>query len=387
VVKVTNKQALLTKISNIEPLPAVIQQLTALTEQKSPDINKIAKVLETEIGMTTRLLRIANSPFFGFQRQVSSINEAIVMLGLTGLKNLIMSFVIVKQLDKLGIWDILDQNRFWQHSMAVAGLGATLAAQMDDSSLKGDAFTLGIIHRLGVCALAYSFPREYKTVLNNELILEQSEFAELGLDHHEAGGLICKQWNLPVHFVSVVAGNQGKISGRVSNKARLLAGILTLSIKLVPILGYGSSRLVPLPDIETSLSRLEISMPGFLSIWEALPSKLIAMTDQHIPEEFASLENVDLIVANTISQSNLAMSFELLKASFVASDSIEPETKKCILHDGEEGSIGGDEEDLLFDVSPFITLIEGEQAVNWVALRQALLTMIQTDQLSVERGL
>jgi len=84
--KQDNKLVLLKKLSNIEPLPAIITQLTELMEQDEPDINSIAKVLKTEIGLTTRLLRVANSPFFGFQRQVSSINEAIVMLGLTDLK-------------------------------------------------------------------------------------------------------------------------------------------------------------------------------------------------------------------------------------------------------------------------------------------------------------
>jgi HD-like signal output (HDOD) protein len=372
------KQELLKNLSNIEPLPAIIIQLTDLIEQDNPDINSIVRVLETEIGMTTRLLRIANSPFFGFQRQVSSLNEAIVMLGLTDLKNLVMSFVIVQQFEEAGIWDILDQDRFWQHSMAVAGLNATLAALTGDEQIKGDAFTLGIIHRLGMCVLAHSFPKEYTAALSNTSILEHNEFAELGLDHHEVGGLICQHWNLPARFAIAVTLSEGDVAARVPDKTACLARMLGLSIHLAPILGYGSPRFVPVIDIAVSLASLGILRQPFLSAWEVLPSELLVMTHGEASNAEAGLSGVNLVVANTFSDVDLMMSLELFRLALAADFGEEKKENKgqYILHDGSV-DVGHGEFGL--DISPFITVFDGHRAVNWVALRQALLLESQND--------
>lgn len=383
------KEVLLKQLNNIEPLPAIVLQLAELVEQENPDINQVAQVLETEIGMVTRLLRIANSPFFGFQRRVSSIKEAIVMLGLTGLKNLVTSLVIVKQIDDLGIWDIIDQDKFWQHSIAVAGLSASLASRMNDGGLKSDAYTLGIIHRLGMCVMAYNFPREYEVALSDESILEQNEFAKLGIDHHEVGGLICKQWNLPPYFATAIALGQEKANPRVLNKAGLLTEILNLSIALVPVLGYGAARLIPLPKLETGLDRLGISMQDFLSLWATLPKELMGMVHQSFPNQAADFGDVELVMASTFSESSLTMSFELLVTGLGMTYSIEQEAKikKCILHYGDADIVNLDKTGLLFDVSPFISISEKQQAVNWVALRQKLLEVIQQDDMPILSGL
>lgn len=379
--KPDNKSVLLKKLSNIEPLPAIVSQLTELIEQDEPDIKRIANVLKTEIGMTTRLLRIANSPFFGFQRQVSSINEAIVMLGLTDLKNLVMSFVIVRQFDKVGIWDILDQERFWRHSMAVAGLGSRLAALVGRGELKSDAFTLGIIHRLGMCVLAYSFPTEYKAALSSEVILEHNELTELGLDHHEVGALICQHWNLPVRFVTAVALSDGESEAMMPEKTAQLVTILGLSIQLVPLLGYGRPRFAPLLDIEAGLTSLGISEQQFSSVWAGLSRELSLITYGHpIKEEV--LHDIKIEISPLLLETGIGLGFELFKLGLGESlnEALSEKTKHYVLYDSDAESGEGEAHKRYFDVGPFITVFDGQMAVNWVGLRQAVLIEIQINE-------
>ena len=334
--------------------------------------------------MTTRLLRIANSPFFGFKQQVSSLNEAIVMLGLTDLKNLVMSFVIVQQFEEAGIWDIFDQDRFWQHSMAVAGLNATLAALTGDEQINGDAFTLGIIHRLGMCVLAHSFPKEYTAALSNTSILEHNEFAELGLDHHEVGGLICQRWNLPARLAMAVALSEGDVAAKVPDKTACLARMLRLSIHLAPLLDYGGPRFVPMIDIAALLATLGILRQPFLSAWEVLPSELLVMTHGEVFNAEAGLSGVNLVVANTFSDVDLMMILELFRLALAADFGGEKKENKeqYILHDGS-ADVGHGKSGL--DISPFIIVFDGQRAVNWVALRQVLLFESQNDGLGSEQ--
>jgi len=379
--KQDNKLVLLKKLSNIEPLPAIITQLTELMEQDEPDINSIAKVLKTEIGLTTRLLRVANSPFFGFQRQVSSINEAIVMLGLTDLKNLVMSFVIVRQFDKVGIWDILDQERFWQHSMAVAGLGARLATLVGRGELKNDAFTLGVIHRLGMCVLAHSFPTEYKAALSKEAVLEHNEITTLGLDHHEVGALICQHWNLPVRFVTAVALSKSESEAEMPEKTALLTTILGLSIQLIPLLGYGSPRFVPLLDIEADLASLGISGQQFSTVWAGLSRELSLLTSVHSAKEEV-LSGINIALSPLLLEADATVSFELFRLGLGegVSEGQSGSARHYVLYDGDDESVDGEAGKRYFDIAPFTTFFEGQQAINWVGLRQALLIEIQVNE-------
>jgi len=194
------KKKILRNVKDLPPMPQTVLKARELIADPKSDFKALAELFETDQAIAAKILKLANSPYYGLGGKVSSIQRASVILGHKTLGELIsmggVSSILGKRLDGYG----LDAGALWKHSLAVA-FGSRIIAQKLDPSLLNDAFTSGLIHDTGKLILdKYIAERwdDFEAFMadGNETFLS-AEKAILELDHAEAAFEVCKIWNIP----------------------------------------------------------------------------------------------------------------------------------------------------------------------------------------------
>jgi HD-like signal output (HDOD) protein len=191
------------KFACLDSLPSLPIMLADLLQRL--DINQnIATIVEKinqEPALTIRILRIANSPFYGMSREIGSLREAIILLGLNRVRDMVVAICFSKMLPVKH--KHFDYTRFWRHSLAVAECARQLAGE---SGLSSDfAFTTGLLHDIGLVLMALLFPKEFEILIASaDYPSIEQERPIFGFSHAEIGGYAIQYWNLPIAIQSAV---------------------------------------------------------------------------------------------------------------------------------------------------------------------------------------
>ncbi len=189
-------------------LPAFsIKSPQLLADLQSHDIGlkELADRLKLDPGLGARLLHIANSPFFGVCRQISSLNEAVIVLGLNQTRALVQVEIIRSNLSALP-WDKGQMQRFWQRSLYMAACCQALANRVGAS--ESTAFTVGIFHNLGILMMAQTHALPYEQLLADCTLgaaLAEQEMELFQVDHGVMGAELLQSLNFPDNICDAIA--------------------------------------------------------------------------------------------------------------------------------------------------------------------------------------
>jgi len=196
----------LAEIRDLPALPAAVTELMLSLGDGAASADRIAEKISRDQALAAKALRLANSPFYGMPRQVSSLAEATSVLGLRMLRSVATAAGLSGAFTSPA-GSGLDFSAFWRHS-----IGTALCAQELASALELDAdtaFTLGLVHDIGRLLLASRFPARYAEVLELQskqpgLLTAEAERAVMGLDHAAVGGLIAEHWRFAPAFAQAI---------------------------------------------------------------------------------------------------------------------------------------------------------------------------------------
>lgn len=186
-------------IQELPTLPTVASEILRLANSPKTNAADVGTIIEQDQALTTKVLKLVNSSFYGFPGQIKSIQHAVVIIGFNKVKNVVMSASIF-ELTKGITTNTLDIPRFWLHALGTA-IGAKVAAKTIRKTLTpDDAFVGGLVHGIGCIILNQVFPKEYKQVVENAAqgrTLLQAEKDLLGFTHSQCGMWIAERWKLP----------------------------------------------------------------------------------------------------------------------------------------------------------------------------------------------
>ena len=194
------EKKILRDVKDLPPMPKVILKAQQMMEDPELDIKGIASLIETDQAIAVKVLRLANSAFYGLSGKVSSIHQAFVVLGYKTLMQILsiasFSTFLGKSLPGYGF----DSEDLMRHSLAVA-LSSKIIAEKIDPNLANEAHTAGLIHDIGKIILD-TYISEMKERFSRFLENEQRTFLSaekqiIGFDHAEIAFEICKKWNIP----------------------------------------------------------------------------------------------------------------------------------------------------------------------------------------------
>ena len=205
-------QRLIARVENLPTLPAVASELLECLDNPDTPAAALANLISTDQAMATRLLRLANSAYYGFPRRIGTINLAVVVLGFDTVRDLCLSLLITDSFFRPSSELQLDMDAAWRHSMATA-IASRMLLRSSGANVPGEGFVAGLVHDVGKLFMARYFPAEYKSVIGlidkggmQPLIAETEVF---GLTHAIVGGWLLDEWNLPLWLVDSTRDHHG----------------------------------------------------------------------------------------------------------------------------------------------------------------------------------
>lgn len=210
------------KLESIRELPAVplvISEILNMIDHKDVGAGKIASLIEKDQSLTARVLKVANSPYYGFSRRIATVDLAVVVMGLNTIKEILLGIMLHKFVSKSKKRS-LDIKAFWEYSVFCASAARLLSRKLG-YRLAGEAFVAGLMHDIGVLIISEYFTDKYNKI--NMLITERkidiidAEEAVLGANHCEIGAWIAEKWNLPRNLVTAIRNHHTHFSKFISD--------------------------------------------------------------------------------------------------------------------------------------------------------------------------
>jgi len=196
-------------LDNIHDLPSMPHTLNSVLEglgSISSSAQTMEKIIRDDPVLTAKMLRIANSPYYGLRREVSSIARAVVILGFEEVRRIVIGLSLTGIFSNDLGFDEFDTKSIWLHSIGVAEVSNMLAKDID--ALDADElFTAGMIHDLGRFLLCLYFSSELREILElrrkKQISLFDAE-EQYGLTHTEVGAYLAKRWSLSEMLMDVI---------------------------------------------------------------------------------------------------------------------------------------------------------------------------------------
>jgi putative nucleotidyltransferase with HDIG domain len=200
--------AIIKKIESMPTLPTVAFRVMEVTGDSKSSANDLMKIISTDVSLTAKILKIANSPFYGLTREISSLQHALTVLGFKEIKNLVISTVAVenfKDLEQDGKFDI---KKFWKHSFC-CGLAAKIIAT-SFMNKGNELFVAGLLHDIGKLVIYIAFPDEFmkQQEAMSSLKLKYLSFSAeknfFAMSHDEVGMKLLQRWMFPEDLIAAV---------------------------------------------------------------------------------------------------------------------------------------------------------------------------------------
>lgn len=231
---------------NLPTLPAVAIRIIELANNPEVHLNEVARVIAMDPALVTKLFRAANSPLYGIRRKATNLRQVLNLLGLQGTLALALGFSLIAS--ARGFNGIpLDTEQFWRRSLLAATACRTLGERLGLKNLE-ELFLAGLLHGIGILALALMMPDQYASLLNESgdrqldgsAVLDverlaRLEQARLQVDHTQVGSWLLKRWGLPDYLCHAVAGSLDPSDPLVPESHQSLVECVALSVRLADI--------------------------------------------------------------------------------------------------------------------------------------------------------
>jgi len=190
------------KIGKLPTLPGVAIKILQAMQRETPNIAEISEVISADGPLSAKVLRVVNSPFYGLSKKITSVHQAIVYLGLNAVKNLALSFSLLRGFapKRKGAFDYV---QFSKDSLVGAVAAKSLTEKINRRHGE-NAFFLGLLQNIGMLIMVESMPDEYEKVIGEAgsigRPLHEIEKNLLGINHMEVGEFVTHSWGLPATF-------------------------------------------------------------------------------------------------------------------------------------------------------------------------------------------
>jgi HD-like signal output (HDOD) protein len=242
------------KVDDMKALPEIINKLIALTDDSDSTVQDMEKVILQDQVLTTKILRLANSAYYGYARKISTVSQATILLGFQAIKGIALASTVRTYLmDELRGYS-LDKNELWSQSQTCAIISRFIAKSIKYSNPE-EAYIAGLLRDIGKTVLNQHMEKEYMEVLSkmeeNNISFLDAEKEVLGFGHTEIGEKIAEKWDLPKDLVEAICYHH---TPELANINPLLVSIVHIADAITMMMGIG----LGLDGLSYSLSSVAI---------------------------------------------------------------------------------------------------------------------------------
>jgi len=204
--KQANVKEIISKIQSFPSMPATGAKMLRMLEDPETNVDEIEDVLRHDPGLTGNVLKLANSAYFGIPSKVASTRQAVLLLGLKKLIQLVIASCVNAAMDKPVPGYNLPPGNLWRHSIAVS-IAAQALVKDKKNLAEEDTFTPALLHDIGKLILGYFVKEEQEAIekiADTGVPYVAAENMVLGTDHAEVGARILTHWSFPRDVVDAV---------------------------------------------------------------------------------------------------------------------------------------------------------------------------------------
>jgi len=205
--KVTEIMERIKKVSDLPTLPAIAAELLRMVHDPRSSMPQLASIIERDPALSTKVLRVVNSPFYGLRQKIGDLDRALVILGMREIVNLVSGLLVFRTFSKHR-GPTFDRQAFWLHSAACGVISRAIAGKLG-YRFAGEDFVGGLIHDIGKIVLDQFVHEDFMRALNlaeaRKMPLYVAEEEVLGIAHSQVGEWLAMTWGLPETLVEVIA--------------------------------------------------------------------------------------------------------------------------------------------------------------------------------------
>ena len=239
-----NSERIRTQIFRIRELPAlplVVTRVLKLVSEPNASVQDLNKIISSDVALASKILRLANSAYYGLSRQVSTITEAVVYLGFNMVKAMALSISVFDVLKGRGsCYKYFSREALWRHAIACGVASRIIARKIKLVDLE-TVFLAGLLHDIGKLVIDQYRNKEFKQILNlaerEHMLIMEAEQRIIGVDHTEVGYWLADWWKLPESLTSPILGHHNSDIYLKNN----IAAIVHVANAICRELGLGNS--------------------------------------------------------------------------------------------------------------------------------------------------
>lgn len=224
----------------IPSLPEVFYQFKQAVDDPDSTFEELSQIISNDSGLTTHLLKIVNSPFYGLSSKVETISHAISIIGSDQLHDLVLSTCVLNKFKNIPSKS-LEMKLFWEHNIACA-LASKIISSHLNIGCPDSIFVSGLLHDIGRLVISINIPDKFTEIFllaqtnNSHLLVAENKI--LGFGHDEVGGELLRRWKLPEIHIETVRFHHNPAKAPLFAKE---ASIVNIANSLANMLVLGSS--------------------------------------------------------------------------------------------------------------------------------------------------
>lgn len=227
-------ELILNDVRNLRPMPFSVSQVLSALDDPSATVTNVSEMIGIDQALTAEVLKMANSALLGYGPQCSTIKEAVMRIGFSQIRSLVLGAATIGPLTRRLSGYRLEPGQLWHHALETASGALALAKRLSYPQPE-TAYVAGLLHDLGKLVLDQYMHREYRQAIklmrNQEFQVWQVEERIFGAGHGTVGGLMATQWRFPVELVDAIRFHHAPSFARTRQD---LAAIVNVANALTP---------------------------------------------------------------------------------------------------------------------------------------------------------
>lgn len=274
----TDIRRIVERIQNLPTLPTVVTRILNLVKSPESCAQDLEEILSKDQSLTTKVMRLVNSSFYGYAGKITTLKQAVVILGFETIRSIALTASVFSAFPNRNR-ALFDRESFWKHSIAT-GVASRLLAQAARDDSAEDVFLAGIVHDIGKVVLDEYAPAEFDQVLQlvaqKDCLIYEAEREVLGSSHAQIGRWLATKWALPAELTDVIFYHHQPGNSQRAPRWTAFVHVGDILARTLKLGSGGDLRIPPLDPSGWSLTGLD----------QATLKKVLA----NLPAEFAKAD-------------------------------------------------------------------------------------------------
>ncbi len=228
------------RIAGLPTLPVMLSNINRLMMNPRTSAKEVGQLISSDPAITSKILRVVNSSFYGFPNRITTITHAIVILGFNTIKSIVLSSSIFDTFKGDGVERRFNRMEFWKHSIGVGAVAKVLGRRRGYTATE-EFFIAGLLHDVGKIIIDQYLHDEFIEILDRvntrEILMLQAEEEVIGVNHAELAGWLFEKWNLSKGLVECIATHHNP---SLAKELPEYAAVIHLADIIARTMGLGS---------------------------------------------------------------------------------------------------------------------------------------------------